>query len=104
MHETHSDSPIVGPAVYYAVNCALVKALCPNLPHYHITIRRLKLGAYNNPLTLSDIANDTTGDRVHSDPNSLFSSFLTVDGTRVLDCLELLLQEYLQRTARSVRP
>jgi hypothetical protein len=47
---------------------ALVKSIRPNLPH------------------LSDIADDATGDRIHSDPNSLFNAFLTDDGTGVLDC------------------
>ena len=50
---------------------------------------------YNHPLTLSDIADYTTGDRIHSDPDSLFSAFLTIDGTKVLDCRGLLLQKYL---------
>jgi hypothetical protein len=63
----------------------------------------LMLGVYNHPLTLSDVADDATGDRIHSDPNSLFVAFLTIDGTRVLD-RGLLLQKYLKRTARSVCP
>jgi hypothetical protein len=59
---------------------------------------------YNRPLTLSDIADDATGDRIRSNPDSLFSALLTDDGTRIPDCQKSLLQEYLQRTARRVRP
>jgi hypothetical protein len=95
VRKPHSDLPIVGPAVYHTVNCALVKAIRPNLPHYRVAIRRLKLGGNSNPLTLSDIADDTTGDRIRSNPDPPFSASLTGDGTRVLDCLGLLLQEYL---------
>ena len=43
-HKTYSDSPIVGPAVYYAVNRAFIKAIRPNLPHYDIANETLKLG------------------------------------------------------------
>ena len=50
----------------------------------------LKLGVYNRPLTLSDIADHATGDRIYGDPNSLFNAFLTDGGTRVLDCQKLL--------------
>ena len=64
----------------------------------------LKLGVYNRPLTLSDIADHATGDRIYGDPNSLFNAFLTDGGTRVLDCQKLLRQEDLQRTTRRVCP
>ena len=64
----------------------------------------LKLGVYDCPLTLSDITDHATGDRIHGDPNSLFNAFLADDGTRVLDCQKLLRQEDLQRTTRGVCP
>ena len=64
----------------------------------------LELGSYDRPLTLSDIADQATGDRIHGDPNSLFNTFLTDDGTRVLDCQKLLWQKDLQRTTRRVCP
>jgi hypothetical protein len=59
---------------------------------------------YDHSLTLSDIADDATGDRIHRSPDSLFNAFLTGDSTRDLDRQGLLLQEYLQRTARGVCP
>jgi hypothetical protein len=31
--KTYSDSPIIRPAVYYAVNRAFIKTVRPNLPH-----------------------------------------------------------------------
>jgi len=55
-------------------------------------------------MTLSDIADDATRDGIHIDPDSLFDAVLKGDGTGVLDCWELPLQEYLQRIARGVCP
>jgi hypothetical protein len=82
--------------VYYAVNRAFIKAIRPNLPHYDdIVIRRCELGVISHPLTLSDIADDAARDRIHIDPDPLFDAVLKGDSTGVLDCWELLLQEYL---------
>ena len=58
----------------------------------------------SHPLTLSDITDDATRDRIHIDPDSLFDAVLKGDGTGVLDCWESPLQEYLQRIARRVCP
>ena len=41
--KTCSSSPIFRPPVYYTVDSALVKAIRPYLPHYHVAISRRNL-------------------------------------------------------------
>jgi hypothetical protein len=90
--------------MFHTVNRAPVQAIRPNLPHYHIDQTLNRSLCSNCPLTLSDIADNATWNWIRGDPYAFFNAFLTDNGTRVLDCEELLRQEYLQRTARRVCP